>query len=417
VQFIHLTAREFLLSTDGSADPLTLGRAASNATIAVCCLQYLRIALMHPELLSTDDQSSEYAQTVDYLSQYHLLQYCLDHVHRHYTESAHQKPMVRRELVNLVADLDSRRQSIASRLVEHWIRSTSEAFSISRTNLEDDNATVSSTDDLLMELLTTAAHIGQYETSEVLLSLFKDFATTDHAGTRRVSRPLIAAAQSGHVGIVQMLVDKGADLNASDEYGNTALLYAAEEGLFHAVRHLLDMGSDPNISNKHRRTAIMYAASEGHIEAVQILRGKGADVEARDRQWWNALIHASQRGCLEMTKLLLRGGAKFNACDSQGRDALIHASKRGYLDIVKVLLDFGANLYIYDSKGRDALINASQAGHLDVIQLLLDRGADVNVRDVRGCTALFYTTKRGHRQASRLLVDAGANVDALRIPA
>jgi len=303
---------------------------------------------MHPELLSTDDQSSKYAQTVEYLSQYHLLQYCLDHIHRHYIESAHQKPMVQREFENLVADLDSRCQSIASRLVEHWVRSTSEVFSISRTNLEVDDATVASTDDLLMGLLTTAARIGQHETSEVLLSLWTDFATTDHAETRRGSRPLIAAGQGGHIGILQMLIDKGVDVNASDGHGRTALSYAVMGGHRDAVRYLLEVGSDPNASDEHRRTALTYAASKGDIEAARILLDKGADVKARDGQGYNALIYASQKGYLEMAKLLLERGADINVRDKQGCDALIYASQAGYLDVVLLLLDCGAGFSTQD---------------------------------------------------------------------
>ncbi|HCB64282.1 MAG TPA: hypothetical protein DEP20_02795, partial [Fusobacteria bacterium] len=74
---------------------------------------------------------------------------------------------------------------------------------------------------------------------------------------------LMAAAKNGHKEVCELLIDKGADVNAVDKWGGTALMYAAENGHKEVCQLLIEKGAEVNAVRKDRRTAIMYAAENG----------------------------------------------------------------------------------------------------------------------------------------------------------
>lgn len=82
--------------------------------------------------------------------------------------------------------------------------------------------------------------------------------------------PLLAAAAANCVDTVQLLLERGADVNAKDNDGWTALIKAASGGLVDLARLLLARGADPDIADKLDRTAWMYAAMAGHEDVAAV---------------------------------------------------------------------------------------------------------------------------------------------------
>ncbi|MBK9130425.1 MAG: ankyrin repeat domain-containing protein [Gammaproteobacteria bacterium] len=91
--------------------------------------------------------------------------------------------------------------------------------------------------------------------------------------------PIIVAAEKGHADVVALLIQKGADVNVSNHYGDTALKYAAQNGHVRAARVLLENGADANKGNYIRYIPMMDAVAEGHAEVVMLLIEYGADVD------------------------------------------------------------------------------------------------------------------------------------------
>jgi hypothetical protein len=124
-----------------------------------------------------------------------------------------------------------------------------------------------------------------------------------------------------------MLLEKGADVNAKNTGGNTALSWASWRGHTETAVMLLEKGSDVNAKDDYARTALHSASSSGHTETVAMLLEKGADVNAKDNDGTTALIDASIQIRPEVvTMLLKRKDIIVNATDKDGLTALHRAS-------------------------------------------------------------------------------------------
>ena len=99
--------------------------------------------------------------------------------------------------------------------------------------------------------------------------------------TSKTDLLLLKAAQSGNLTQVQALLAQGANIDAIDRDGTTALMFAAQQGYTEIVRHLLQAGANVNQKRKlYRLTALMLAAASKQVDVLQTLIAAGADVNA-----------------------------------------------------------------------------------------------------------------------------------------
>jgi hypothetical protein len=114
----------------------------------------------------------------------------------------------------------------------------------------------------------------------VLALLLKHGARTEVKSLHLGQTPLLCASINGNTEAIRVLLDHGADINASDNEGCTALHFAAESGNHEAIRELLGLGADITASDIEGWTALHCAAHCGNHEAVKLLVEKGADTFA-----------------------------------------------------------------------------------------------------------------------------------------
>ncbi len=213
---------------------------------------------------------------------------------------------------------------------------------------------------------------------------------------------------TGNLDIIKLLLVNGADINAKDTNGRTALIIAAITGDRAITELLLNKGANANDKDKNGNTALMTTVNNGQREMSELLLAKGANVNDQTTSGITALMIAAQKGYREEIELLLRKGADVNAKDTAGRTALMFNIGDNKLDIVELLLANGADVNAKRTDGGTALFFASYQGNADLVKLLLSKGADVNIKDNNGITPLEVATQKGKTDVVELLKKAGA---------
>ena len=223
---------------------------------------------------------------------------------------------------------------------------------------------------------------------------------------------LHAASLGGHDIIVQMLLEKGAEVNAQGGcYGN-ALQAASVGGYKIVVQMLLEKGAEVNAQGGKYSNALRAASVGGHEIVVQMLLEKGAEVNAQGGWYGNALYSASLEGHETVVQMLLEKGAEVNAQGSYYGNALQAASVGGYKTVVQILLEKGAEVNAQGGEYSNALRAASVGGHKIVVQMLLEKGAEVNAQGGRYGNALQSASLEGHKTVVQMLLEKGAEVNA-----
>lgn len=208
------------------------------------------------------------------------------------------------------------------------------------------------------------------------------------------------------------LLDRGADVDARHE-GNrdTALIEAAGHGWSDVVDLLIERRADIHLGNIIDTTALGAAADRGDVEVVKRLLAAGARLSVDSRSYSDSpLDRAVKRESMELVGLFLDRGA-MNA--KSRKPPLVTAAETGNREIVELLLDRGAELnWVDDSYDQDtALRIAARRGHREVVELLLDRGAtEPDLREgyaIDEHTAIRRAGAGGHIEVVELLADRG----------
>ena len=237
--------------------------------------------------------------------------------------------------------------------------------------------------------------------------------------------PLVIAAREGDLESSKLLLNAGADVNQTTEYGWTPLLTATNNRHYKLSEYLIEHGADVNKANKGSWTPLYLATDnrniEGgdfpvpkpdidHLEYIKFLLDHGANpnIPAKDNtltrtiftmQWFledgaTPFIRAAQSSDLELMKLLLAHGADPKAKTNHNDTALTAAAGVGWvegvtyehsykenIETVKYLLDLGLDANAANNDGRTSLMVAAAKGRPEVIQLLVDHGAKLDTRD------------------------------------
>jgi ankyrin repeat protein len=252
--------------------------------------------------------------------------------------------------------------------------------------------------------LIDAASRGDIAVVQALLTKGADVDAKDNDG----QTALLLASYKGNLQLVQLLLANGADVNTKANEGMTALMGASLAGSLQVVRELLARKAEVNAKMDSGKTALSLAANEGHIEVVKVLLDNGVDVNAKWNDGETALISFSISGHLDLVQSLLAKGAEIDARSKGGMTAMMFAAGSGHLEVLQELLAKGAAVDAKMNNGVTELMVASANGQLEVVRALLAKGADVNVKLDNGMTALRAATSKGHADVRALLVQAGA---------
>jgi uncharacterized protein len=229
-------------------------------------------------------------------------------------------------------------------------------------------------------------------------------------------RPLISAAAKGRLNVVKFLLSAGAILDArvSDDYptdhrGATALMLASFNNHKKVAELLLDAGADANASTKETglSTPIEYAAAKGHLEIIRMLLRAGAVLTRQ------AITHATIYGHLLALKELLKGKQPKDIPFSPATMATNFSErtqKTRRREILEFLLNAGADINGSDAFGHTALHNAVKNSDVKLLEWLIEKRANVNRITRPRSTVLHYAAFLGECECAKVLIEAGADL-------
>jgi ankyrin repeat protein len=328
-------------------------------------------------------------------------------------------------------------------------------------------------------LLMTVARSGRVEAARLLL---ERGAEVDAREGWHGQTALMWAAAQGHPAMLRELLAHGADVNArsnQEEWerqvtseprdkwlppgGLTPLLFAARENCLACLPVLIEAGADLNATTPDAISPVVIALINGHFDVAGALIEAGTNPNLADYTGRTALYAAidfntmvkSNRPApkvienrltgLDVARLLLEHGAEVNpllkrlppyrAKLDRGNDGMLgggttpflRAAKAGDLPAMKLLLEHGADPALAPTRsGISPLMAAAGLGTaepdttgrlkterqaIEAIQLLLDRGFDINAQAKDGQTAVHGAAMQGYDDVIRFLASKGAKLD------
>ncbi|KAL1505978.1 hypothetical protein ABEB36_005419 [Hypothenemus hampei] len=157
--------------------------------------------------------------------------------------------------------------------------------------------------------LTLACFQGRHEVVHLLL---ERKANVEHRAKTGLT-PLMEAASGGYVEVGRVLLDKGADVNATPvpSSRDTALTIAADKGHVKFVELLLDRGAQVEVKNKKGNSPLWLAANGGHLPVIEMLYAHNADIDSQDNRKVSCLMAAFRKGHVRVVKWMVHHVTQF----------------------------------------------------------------------------------------------------------
>lgn len=193
---------------------------------------------------------------------------------------------------------------------------------------------------------------------------------------------------------------------------NEQFISTAEAGDTEQVLQFLQDGADINATDKNGRTAVMAATYQNEVETVKGLIQEGANINIQDNHLDNVILNSGANGNLEIVRLAIEAGADMTITNRFGGTALIPASERGHVEVVKELLTTSdVDVNHINRLHWTALLEAVILGdggerHQEIVQLLVDHGADITIGDGDGITSLEHAKEQGFQEIVDILKSA-----------
>ncbi|XP_071097328.1 uncharacterized protein [Haliotis cracherodii] len=251
--------------------------------------------------------------------------------------------------------------------------------------------------------LHKACESGHIDVVEILLEHKADnFANCDH--------PLLRASKDNKVDFVKVLMETNSAPSLITTDHSYLLDVACRTKNVDIMKLLLDKGADPLDCDDEGDTCLRIAIEREHVELVKLLLDKSVDVQTTGG--YSPLSVACRRKNVEIVKLLLYNGADPSARDNEGDTCLSIAIQNEHVEMVKLLLDKGANMEPgFD--GHTPLSEACRTKNVEIVKLLLDKGANLSAFIDEGYSCLYMAIQNEHVELVKLLLDKGANVQTI----
>nr|XP_019934826.1 PREDICTED: ankyrin repeat domain-containing protein 26-like isoform X2 [Paralichthys olivaceus] len=214
------------------------------------------------------------------------------------------------------------------------------------------------------------------------------------------------AAWTGDVAKLKQLAKKN-DINQLDKENRTALHIACASGHVEVVQFLLESKAKLNLCDNQNRSALMKAVQGQHERCVSMLLENHAEPNLVDINGNTALHLAANIPSISIAILLLQHEANINAPNKEGFTPLTVAVREDHIEMAEFLLNESADVNLLDQDQRSPLMIAAGNGQIGMLRLLLRFNADTTLKDTKGWSADDYAGMNGHHPCSHLIIEHG----------
>lgn len=232
------------------------------------------------------------------------------------------------------------------------------------------------------------------------------------AGARFTDDLTFAAALGDRTAVKSLL--RTNDLNCANEVNWSPLAAACSNGHVEVVKLLLEKGAQADslgTSGEITRSGLMLAARNGHLPVVEALLKAGANPSLPLSPPTSALSEAIWANRRDIVQALLDYGADVNSFSPNGEPVIFQAA-RDRPGLIELLLDRGGSVNATNAFGATPLIVAAYFGNIESVRTLLKRGARLSSKTTQGFTALQVATRLEDRaQIVKLLSNPGPVIE------
>ena len=233
--------------------------------------------------------------------------------------------------------------------------------------------------------------------------------------------PVANAVMRGDIADVRAMLRAGADVNAAQGDGMTALHWAAMKGQADIATMLLYAGANHGATTRlGGYTPLHLAARAGSAPIVDALVTAGANVKATSTAGTTALMLAAESGTLPAVQRLVTAGADVNALEqAKGQSALMFAAAFDRADVVAFLLGKGADHRLATKVVDLATLTAGDpparpgaaGGAAQIPGLTRQFRYNELIGTQGGLTALLFATREGYTASATALLAGGADIN------
>ncbi len=211
----------------------------------------------------------------------------------------------------------------------------------------------------------------------------------------RGATPLYQCAHNLHISCVDLLLQRGADVNVKLLDGQTPISAA--------VDHMWDRNGPEVVARLLQASPVMdfFTAAQANVPDV-VRRELDRDPGLVNAQKWGhtVLYLSAGAGAADVVRVLAERGADLEwKREHDGHNSLHNAIWAGRPGVARVLLSCGANPNARDKFGETPLHNAILRGRTEIAAMLIERGANLSIRDDNGITPLELARKLKDRDA------------------
>jgi ankyrin repeat protein len=239
------------------------------------------------------------------------------------------------------------------------------------------------------------------------------FAKLENLDQQTLDRLLCDACEAGNLILVERFIQRGANIDAINNFGQTPLHLACENGHENVAAFLIGKGVNVDVKDNNDKTPFHLACENGHENVAAFLIGKGVNVDVKDNNGQTPFHLACENGHENVAAFLIEKGVNVDAIDNLGVTPLHYACYKGHENVAALLIKKGINVDAIDNFGSTPLHFACHEGHENVAAFLIEKGTNVDVKDNNGQTPLYFACISGNEKIVHLLIENGATIDAI----